>query len=364
VLVESKIVNLGELVEALPPKKRERFSRIYTISTEIGRMKLPPGLEPWVEKQFGSLDRVLNQKIIRLTNRVTGEESFFNELRTARPVEAKVKESLQDEMATASQNDIFRSPAQDTAEDIFGRVKGKFCVTASNIAKNDAVHGVVIFNDLNPLDFTLDKVIDYIDTGMEWGYQAHNLNPEAKYFLFFWNCLWRAGASQPHGHAQILLTSGSHYTKIERLRLDALKYRQKYNTNYFDDLYEVHRSLGCAVELDGIRIISYLTPLKYNEVMIISEALDLNFKVRIYDLLALFRDKLNVTSFNFGMLTPPLASTEESCDGFPFIARIIDRGTYESRQSDYGGFEIFGATMVLSDPLMLYRQIEQYLADR
>jgi hypothetical protein len=363
-IIETRITNLREMVEALPLKKRERFDRIFTVSTETGELRLPPGLEPWVQKQFGSIEPVLHQKIVRLTNRVTGEESFFNGLRRSRPADGPAPDSLQDELAKASQNDIFRSPLEDTAEDVFGRVKGKFCVTASNVAKNDAFHGVVIFNDLNPLDFTLDKVIDYIDTGMEWGYQMQRSKPDARYFLFFWNCLWRAGASQSHGHAQVLLTTGSHYTKIERLRLDALKYRQKYNSNYFEDLFDVHRSLGCAIEKDGIRILSCLTPQKYNEVMIISEALDLQFKVRIYDMLALFRDKLNVTSFNFGMLTPPLAQTEESWEGFPFIARIMDRGGYDSRMSDVGGFEIFGASMVISDPMKLFSQMEQYLADR
>ena len=45
-------------------------------------------------------------------------------------------------------------------------------------------------------------------------------DPEAVNYLLIWNCLWRAGSSIIHGHAQALLGSGSHYAAIERLRRD------------------------------------------------------------------------------------------------------------------------------------------------
>jgi hypothetical protein len=92
--------------------------------------------------------------------------------------------------------------------------------------------------------------------------------------------------------------------------------------------------------------------------MIFSNNLNIRFKERIHDLLAFFRDKLNVTSFNFGLVTPPIGPTRESWTDFPCIARIVDRGPYEMRFSDVGSFELFGATMAVSDPFRLARKIK------
>jgi galactose-1-phosphate uridylyltransferase len=99
------------------------------------------------------------------------------------------------------------------------------------------------------LAFTREKIIDSLDTGRQWAEQINALRPEAKYFLFFWNCLWRAGASLSHGHAQVMLATGRHYLKIENLRKAALEYRRQFGSNYFDDLFAVHQALGCGFEL-------------------------------------------------------------------------------------------------------------------
>ncbi len=360
-ITEPLITDLETLAAALPAPQKAIFSRIYEVSTRVGEVILPPGLEPWVKAQFGSIEAITRQKIVRLYNRVTQEEVLVNEQRASRPTEARRQENLEAELAEASQNDIFRSPETGTSEDIIGRVRGKYCLTAGNITKTDVYHGVVIFNDYDPLNFSLDKIIDYIDTAQEWARQIHNLRPEARYFLFFWNCLWRAGASLTHGHGQTMLATGKHYVKIENLRRSALEYRQKYGSNYFQDLFEVHQALGCALEKDGVRILSYLTPFKFYEVMLLADKLNLPLKEKVFDLLAFFRDNLKVTNFNLGLITPPLGPTEESWEGFPCIVRIVDRGSYDSRFSDFGSFELFGATMVVSDPFRLARRVQAYL---
>jgi hypothetical protein len=357
---EFSIDQLEEMVAALPAAIKFKFERIYEISTGTGELVLNNEMENWAKKQFGSIEAVTCQKIVRLTNLVTGEESFYNKLRTLRPSEVSNKTSLNEELVKDARNDIFRSPEIATPEDLIGRIRGKYCITASNIAKSGSLHGLVIFNDFNPLDFTREKVVDYIDTGREWAERMHSLKPEAKYFLFFWNCLKRAGATQSHGHCQVLLATGKHYSKIEILRKSALEYKKSYNSNYFDDLFEVHQALGYATENGGIRFLSYLTPLKYDEVIILSDTLKSAFKTGLFDMLALFRDELKTTSFNFGLITPPFGDTQESWEGFPCIGHIIDRGSYDDRTSDFGGFELFGATMVLGDPYLLATKIRNY----
>lgn len=358
---EPRITDLAEMVASLPPDQKALFQRIFTVSAATGELRVPKQMEDWAVKQFGSLETITRQQIVRVTNLVTGEEVLFNELRSSRPFFARCGDSLEVEMAKALENDVFRSPETATPEDPFGRITGKHCITAGNVAKNDWLHGVVIFKDFSPLLFTREKVIDYIDTGWAWTENAHRLNPEAKYPLFFWNCLWRAGASLVHGHAQVMLASGRHYAKIENLRRQAEDYRRKYGSNYFADLFQAHQALGCARVRNGIKIIVSLTPFKYNEIMLISEKLDLPIKELSYEVLAFLRDKLNVTTFNYGLVTPPLAETDESWQGFPVLARIIDRGDPENRVSDVGSIDLFGANLVINDPFKVASRLWEYL---
>ena len=78
------IVNLDILVEALPKKLKELFQRIFSVSTTKGYLKPPATMLPWIEQQFGSVDRVTEQKIIKVTNLITFEGSIFNSLRALR----------------------------------------------------------------------------------------------------------------------------------------------------------------------------------------------------------------------------------------------------------------------------------------
>ena len=186
----------------------------------------------------------------------------------------------------------------------------------------------------------------------------------AKYFFFMWNCLPRAGASIYHGHAQVMLTSDRHYARVEGLRRAALGYRESHGSSYFDDLFRVHCSIGCAVEKDGVKVIAHLTPFKDREVIITAAELNLSLKASLYDVLACFRDRLKVMSFNLSLAMPPLSETEESWEGFPVIARLVDRGSPNSRASDVGSMEIYGSSVVSSDPLELASQLRQCLGRR
>jgi hypothetical protein len=355
------VTNLEAIIDSLPTKEKRLFQRIYAVTATVGELRPPQIMEPWIRQQFGSVDAVTRQKIVRVTNMVTYEGTLFNRLRDFRPIETKEKGGIDVQLVDAGEDDLFGYPEEDTPEDLFGRVVGKHCVTASNIAKYDGLHGLVIFNDFNPLHFSREQVIDYIDVAWEWAKRAQAKQPQARYFFFAWNCLWRAGASIYHGHAQVMVTRDRHYAKIEGLRQVALSYKQNYGSNYFGDLFQVHHSIGCAAEKEGVRILAHLTPFRDNEVILMSDELNLSLKVRIYEVLACLRDRVGVTSFNLGMVTPPLSETEERWEGFPVMVWVIDRGEPNSRASDISSMEIYASSVVSSDPFELAGQLRQCL---
>jgi hypothetical protein len=354
------VLNLDSLVESLPAAEQVRFQGIYDLTATVGELRVPEAMQPWVEQQFGSVDAVTRQKIVRVTNRLTGEETLFSKLRASRPQDTG---SVDVQLAYSDAADLFGDVYNNTPEDNFGRVVGKHCVTASNVAKFDGFHGLVVFNDFNPLDFSRERIIDYIDVAREWAFRAHAVQPEAKYFALIWNCLWRAGASIGHGHAHVMLTSGRHYARIERLRRAAVAYRQECGRNYFDDLFRCHHAVGCALKRGGVSILAYLTPFKDKEIVIMADELTNVLKEKVCEVLACFRDTLGITSFNLSLVTPPLAATEESWQDFPAMVRVVDRGNPNHRASDVGGMEVYAASVVSSDPIELTRTLAKCLPE-
>jgi len=362
-VITPAITELDRMVESLSPEERGLFQRLFRLSTATGTLQPPDTMRDWIEARFGSVEAVTNQKIVKITNLVTFEGALFNRLRARRPIEFGEGLCLkEDSIIDAPDNhDLLCCPERNTPEDIFGRVEGQYCVTASNVAKYDGMHGLVIFHDHNPVSFSREKIIDYIDTGWRWAEKAREVDPAARYYLFIWNCLPRAGASLLHGHAQVTLSSDMHYAGIEALRRAALNYQSEYGSNYFEDLYRVHRSLGCAFEKGGIKVIAYLTPVKEKEVILVASELGLSLKERIYEVLACFRDKLYVTAFNLALIPPPLAETEEDWEGFPVLVRIVDRGNPRVTTCDIGTMELYACSVISSDPCRVARILEDSL---
>jgi len=356
-IVCTGIAELADIVDSMPSADRELFNRIFQLNSVTGYLDPPPEMLPWIEYQLGSVSGVIEQKITRITNRVTFEGALYNRLRASRPLEMVDTLSIHASIIDSARSDPLHDPLKMTPEDSFGRIKGKYCVTASNIAKYDGFHGMVVFDNPNPLSFDRDHVRDYMDTAWRWGQRAHRFDPEAKYYLFIWNCLRRAGASLLHGHAQMTLSRGSHYAKIECLRQSALRYREKYQSSYFDDLFRVHDMLGLALEQEGIRTMAYLTPVKEKEIMVLAPGYNDALKDAVYDMLSALRDAMHVTSFNLAVVTPPLAETEEDWKGFPVIARAVDRGQPKATSCDIGTMELYAASVISSDPFQLARTL-------
>ena len=142
------IMQIEDAVASLDHDDRARFERIFSVSSTVGHLVPPDTMVPWIEKQFGSVEATRDQKIIKVTNVVTLEGVLFNWLRSSRPMwhhEVNLDEELENTKA-----DPLSDPYNGTPEDLFGRVRGKYCVTASNIAKFDGFHGLVVFNEKHP----------------------------------------------------------------------------------------------------------------------------------------------------------------------------------------------------------------------
>lgn len=343
------IVDLEQIVGRLGEEDAQRFRRLFRIDSTLGHLVPPENMNRWIERYFGSVDAVANQKVIKVTNRVTLEQTLFNELRARRPLEARIPAELAEEIAKTAP-DPFCEAELNTPADTFGRIRGQHTVSASNIAKYDGFHGVIIFDEHDPLAFTERLVLDAIRVSQEWFQQSNANDPQAIYPLFMWNCLWRSGASIPHGHAQVSLTRGMHYGKIEQQRRAAVAYRAEHGMNYFDDLFLAHQALGLGERLETVRVMANLTPLKEKEVVLLAPAIDDNLGRAIYQTLRCMVESLNVVSFNLVIWQRPLVPSEEDWSDVPVVVRMVDRGDALNRTSDFGAMELYAASVVSSDP--------------
>lgn len=356
VLAQKSIVDLPGIVESLPDDAREAFHRLFHVSETTGHIDPPEHMHKWIERYFGSVDAVRSQHVVKVTNRCTLEGTLFNDLRSRRPLEARIPADLGEEIAKTAP-DPFCEPLHNTPADTFGRIEGKYSLTASNIAKYDGFHGVVIFREHDPLAFTEEVVQDAVRVSREWLGKCRAEDPDAVYPLFMWNCLWKSGASIPHGHAQVSLTKGMHYAKVEQLRRSARQYRVESGRDYFQDMFTVHEALGIGRRVGDIQVMANLTPLKEKEIVLVANQVDDALSSMIYQVLRCLIEDLNSSSFNLAIWEAPLGDTEEDWSDFPVVVRIVDRGDPLNRTSDFGAMELYAASVVSSDPFRVAETI-------
>jgi hypothetical protein len=376
--IQARIANL-------PQRRRQLFAQLFDVDVTTGHALPPPEMERWVITQFGALEPVREQTIVKIVNRLTLESALFNPLRARRPTKPGGGPSSSLEQAQAleewigrelAEHDIFRDPERDTTADVFGRIRGQHCVTASNVAKYAGWHGLVIFDEPHPLRFGTAQLRDYLDVALRWLAAAHARDPQAIYPIITWNCLPKSGATIMHGHMQIALARGMHYTHVERWRRAAESHRVRAGASYFDDLFALHAELELAILFDAeTRAFAHLTPARNREIVFLSDAawrrgegmrgrayrplipsprhpltLSEGFTEAFYRILRRLIDELGMRAFNVAIALPPLGSAPEDWRAMPIIARIADRGDPLTTRGDMGAMELFAANVITADP--------------
>ena len=366
------VTHLEKLVDELPDDKQEIFHRIFRVSTSIGDINLTDTFVAKAMTYFNengeskeqTLERISSQLIVKTFNNYTLEGALFNELRTNKPgskpeslaeTRKKVFDYIEDELKKRACD--FCEPEKFTPKDLPFRIKGKHCVTAANVAKYDALHGILIFNEHNPFIYNQEEFSDYMETGFNWFMQMYYRFKQAAAFPFLmWNCMPRSGASQIHGHMQLLSTGDMPYAEIERLRLAKERYRRDYNSDYLEDLFSIHESLGLGFQYNDAKIITCLTPVKDKETIISCDNVKA-LKESIYKISRCFIDRLGVFSFNLTVQMPSI-NCQRGWEGFPYVARIVDRGNPLKTGADIGAMELYGSRVIGSDPYKIKEALE------
>lgn len=343
-----------------------------------GRLKVPPPLAPKVARWYGrptdtgsdtAILRASEQRVVRTINAYTSEGAQFNERRAERPVPIPDTALLASFIEAAKKDCDFCDPLNMTCEDLWGRINGKYCVTAANAAKYDASHGMVIFNAHHPHSFGRDEIRDYVETAVAWLHRTNAEDRSLKYPFIMWNCLGSAGASLVHGHLHMLVNPCGFYARHAVLVSATDAYRTKPDREYWRDWTSVHTQVGLGVDLGDTAIVAAITPSKEKEVVILdhgSRGTEISEAATnaLADVLRTFIDRLGVLSFNVGIYLPPIDAYDYR---LPLIIRCVDRGDPsplppgKSKTADVGGMEFYGSPVVAFDPFKVIDAVKQHI---
>eukprot|EP01135_Chromosphaera_perkinsii_P006518 Nk52_evm8s533 gene=Nk52_evmTU8s533 len=254
--------NLGSLSRSpFPISDSALFARVlYSSNTRTGGLQIPEEFSGKVKGWLGGNEElykaVLKQSTTSVFNRMTMENTVFNPLRGKRPgansgaggreEEQKYVDKLVDSVRESCD---FCKATTMTAADLFGRVgeassSGKqkeemkhhpHAMSASNVFKYDAWHGLILFREHSPQQWSEEAFVDWMDTALDWFSTARhfqqldeNLRADTaskkgwggmfRYPHLMWDVLPKASASQIHPHGQVSLTPDRYYGLGEMFR--------------------------------------------------------------------------------------------------------------------------------------------------
>ena len=357
-----RITDLPRLIAGLSDNERELVERLYAVEAAEGVTAPPTGMEPWLVETFGSVEVALRQPIMRVMNRWTFEGATFNPLRARRPISsagsasgASVRQRIE-----SARGDDFCDPERRTPAEVFGRVRVGQVSAASNVAKADGWHAALIFDDHDPLAIDQEGVADLLATAEAWAARIRERDSSVRHLFLGWNCLWRAGASQVHAHAQVTLSAGMAPARVEGWRAAAERYRRETGSDYFADLAKAHRALDLAAGIGPVARFASLTPAKEREIVLLAPADSglSGIAAPLAQTLQVMITSMGVQAFNVAIFGPPLGDADERWAGFPLVARLVDRGDPNLDASDIAAMELFGSSVIASDPFEVARALQ------
>ena len=75
------VYQLPEMMTKMAKEERLLFDRLFMVDAARTRMEIPPTMYAYCEKFFGSVEAVLKQRPVKVTNKITLDTAIFNALR-------------------------------------------------------------------------------------------------------------------------------------------------------------------------------------------------------------------------------------------------------------------------------------------
>lgn len=387
---DRSILKLPYLVDRyLSSIERDVFHRIFQLDyDEAPVVYLTEQAQKKVTKLFGR--PVEKREGLDVVNTVLDEETLVNPLRASRPVQVggdklertkQVVKGYAEEENNLPDNCFFCHPDTSTPQDPFGPVIGQWSKTVANAGAYSPWNSLVISEIHHPLEMTEAVFVDMIHTGNKWlkEVRAYDemVNREQgltrlplRFGFMGWNGFFRGGGSIFHPHLQ-LISRRTPLQQVENLRKRMQEYEKRHHYPYLDELAYCLRPLGLVVDIDSAHVVFNPAAKKEKEVIIYendgNSLPNGDLSRATFQVIEFWTKKLGLTSFDMAIYMPPLGTHvwewEDWHNFFPFV-RLVERGLEGDRTSDFGSMEIYGPSVVASDPFKLAESFAQYQRER
>lgn len=224
---------------------REKDTSIVITETFMTKVK------KWLKSNEELIKATQNQKLIFVDNLWSSESVVFNPVRAKRPggnADGSVKQYVSEIVAKAKDGCDFCAYDKFTARDKFGMLESLHSVAVSNTFKIEKYHGMILFKQHDPINFSQEQFIDAMDLAITWFDTTYKLVPNDNYRFMYWDILPKASASQLHPHIHLAVGDYAYYAKWNVLYKAGLQFAKETAKNYWTTLLEVHNSLGLAAE--------------------------------------------------------------------------------------------------------------------
>ena len=357
----SSIAELPRWRELLSPSAARAFGSVYSVSEETSTSFAPPPLA----SKYG-LSAQHEQRVVVVRNTRSGETVLWNGRRKEKP------QTFTGAPASAVQSSKpcdFCAWAELSAVPAWGRYQNSHCVTAANLFSFRGDHGLVVMKHHEPLECSLDQLASLLDAAQQWAVAAvahkavsapgraesAGTAPAPLSLQLLWNSGPRSGASQYHGHAQLLLTPPPPPPPLA--------------PPPSADVLAAPAALGLSRSLADSRVFASITPLKDCELVLhAARPGSRGFQRLLHASLRALIDRAAVSSFNLSVTGMSVTSLGEAADAQEGVtARLLSRGKAGSASSasDFGALELFGgASIGHTSPWDVIALLDDQLAGR
>ncbi|KAI3379988.1 hypothetical protein SNEBB_000230 [Seison nebaliae] len=402
--LDGNILTLLNFYEKL--KKEEKcktiknvFDRMYLKEMLSAEIFYPNNFEKKILSWFHDesfIQRLKVQKIVKLRNYFTNEEIIYNELRGLRPNSFKGQndyEFVQERLKESAKSCDFCDDhyLTNTAEDNlknYRRIKTTRSYTASNSFKYDKYHALIVSRHHDPLSLKLKDLEDMLALTQTWFNLVYEDNKDFVYPQAIWDAMPRSGASQIHTHLQSSVTHYSYYGTIEKQISAAWLYhkevksllskRQLIPANiYWRDLLLIHQSLGLVYQHKDTFALTYITPKKDREIIVMAENYNESFAELLYAVMRVMIEHLKVYSYSSAYILPPMNVDSKTFgkqlknnmekekvhirNGIPKMFWILFREPSNTTRSDFTGLELYTSSVLALDIFEINRKLHSNL---
>ncbi|XP_068081499.1 uncharacterized protein [Anabrus simplex] len=326
----------------------EKFMVMYSVEVQEASIKFNRKLEQKVKSWLGNDEKLYKeaqaQMIFSLQDHYNHRFTVYNAVRGKRPATGShkpnkmfVSEPANDEKSKCD----FCHPLTMTAEDNFGRIYGKYSVSAANIFKLNKWHALFITKQHSLFNITEVEFIDLFNTAIKWFKTVNAMDHIARYPVLFWDMFPHAGASQMHVHVHGILGTNGYPGQFGDLFSMTKNFRSKEHSYYWTSVIKMHEALGLVLRFNKVVALAPLVPHRSHELWLISNEPCKELFQLLYYTVKMYQSGLSQFCFSMGGALPVPNQEFDPEKSLPSVIQIGTRGDCSSSVNDISSVELY-----------------------